>query len=179
LSPLDLVGGEAPSPEDRAEIERRLGRRPQGDFEVVVRDDDGAPMVIRNTPLLGDGTPMPTRFWLVDPEVRSAIGRLESTGGVRRAEAELDPDLIAAAHRRYADERDRALPVGHVGPTPSGGVGGTRQGVKCLHAHYAWFLAGGDDPVGRWVDDQLSAYLAARPSHRDEVEVEVDGGGQP
>ncbi|HBA94425.1 MAG TPA: hypothetical protein DCZ35_01130, partial [Acidimicrobiaceae bacterium] len=28
-------------------------------------------------------------------------------------------------------------------------------GVKCLHAHYAWFLAGGDDPVGRWVHARL------------------------
>jgi len=27
--------------------------------------------------------------------------------------------------------------------------------VKCLHAHYAWFLAGGDDPVGRWVQNRL------------------------
>jgi len=30
--------------------------------------------------------------------------------------------------------------------------------VKCLHAHYAWFLADGDDPVGRWVDERLSDY---------------------
>jgi hypothetical protein len=28
-------------------------------------------------------------------------------------------------------------------------------GVKCLHAHYAWYLAGGDDPVGRWVEAHL------------------------
>ncbi|MGH9182011.1 MAG: DUF501 domain-containing protein [Acidimicrobiales bacterium] len=34
-------------------------------------------------------------------------------------------------------------------------MGGTRTGVKCLHAHYAWFLAGGDDPVGRWAQSQL------------------------
>jgi uncharacterized protein len=27
--------------------------------------------------------------------------------------------------------------------------------VKCLHAHYAWWLAGGDDPVGAWVHEQL------------------------
>jgi hypothetical protein len=27
--------------------------------------------------------------------------------------------------------------------------------VKCLHAHFAAFLAGVDDPVGRWVADQL------------------------
>jgi exopolyphosphatase/guanosine-5'-triphosphate,3'-diphosphate pyrophosphatase len=39
-------------------------------------------------------------------------------------------------------------------------VGGTRQGVKCLHAHYAWYLAGGDDPVGRWVAERLAATLA-------------------
>ena len=148
---------------ERDEIARRLGRTPQGAFEVAVRDAAGAPMVIRNAPLLDDGTPMPTRFWLVDPEVRSAIGRLESTGGVRRAEREIDPEAIAEAHRRYAAERDLALPVGHDGPRPSGGVGGTRQGVKCLHAHYAWFLAGGDDPVGRWVDEQLPTYLVAQP----------------
>jgi hypothetical protein len=30
--------------------------------------------------------------------------------------------------------------------------------VKCLHAHYAWFLAGGNDPVGQWVHDRIEAY---------------------
>ncbi|MEC9449554.1 MAG: DUF501 domain-containing protein, partial [Actinomycetota bacterium] len=64
---------------------------------------------------------------------------------------------LADAHDRYAAERDAAIPVDHGGHRPSGGVGGTRQGVKCLHAHYAWFLAGGDDPVGRWVDARLAA----------------------
>jgi exopolyphosphatase/pppGpp-phosphohydrolase len=28
-----------------------------------------------------------------------------------------------------------------------------------LHAHYAWYLAGGDDPVGRWVAEQLGTRL--------------------
>jgi hypothetical protein len=42
---------------------------------------------------------------------------------------------------------------------PSGGVGGTRLGVKCLHPHYAWFLAGGDDPVGRWIERRLRTRL--------------------
>ena len=49
-----------------------------------------------------------------------------------------------------------SAPAPAEGPAPFGGVGGTRQGVKCLHAHYAWFLAGGDDPVGRWVADRLA-----------------------
>jgi hypothetical protein len=142
---------------DHEAVEALLGRAPLGEFEVVVRDDQGAPVVIRNAPLLDDGTPMPTRFWLVGSAERIAVGRLESEGGVRRAEAAVDPDALAAAHDEYAAERDAEIPTDHAGPRPSGGVGGTRRGVKCLHAHYAWYLAGGDDPVGRWVAEQLVA----------------------
>lgn len=143
--------------DDVAAVRDLIGRAPRGEFEVVVRDPDGLPVVVRNAPLLDDGEPMPTRYWLVGRREVLAVSRLESTGGVRQAEAELDPALVADAHRRYAAERDAALPPDHSGPAPHGGVGGTRQGVKCLHAHYAWFLAGGDDPVGAWVARQLAA----------------------
>jgi len=141
---------------DRAAVEDLLGRPVQGDFDVVVRHDDGSPVVLRNAPLLRDGTPMPTRYWLVGEPERTWISRLEAAGGVNRAEVDVDPAELAAAHARYAAERDAALPVEHDGPRPSGGVGGTRTGVKCLHAHYAWHLAGGDDPVGRWAEAHLS-----------------------
>jgi hypothetical protein len=141
--------------DDTAVVASLLGRAPQGGFAVAVRRADGTPRVIRNEPLLADGTPMPTRFWLIDPEDRRRVGRLEAAGGVRRAEAAVDPTRLAAAHATYAAERDAALPAGHDGPRPTGGVGGTRQGVKCLHAHYAWYLAGGDDPVGAWVAAEL------------------------
>jgi hypothetical protein len=134
-----------------------LGRPPEADFDVAVRTADGSPVVIRNAPLLADGTPMPTRYWLVDPPLVRAVSRLESGGGVRAAEAEVSADELAAAHAAYAAERDAALPPDHTGPRPSGGVAGTRRGVKCLHAHYAYFLAGGDDPAGRWVDERLRA----------------------
>ncbi len=137
-----------------------LGRPPREPFDVVVRDTAGEPVVIRNAPLLDDGAPMPTRYWLVGATERLAVDRLEAAGGVRRAEAAVDPAELAAAHRRYATERDAALPAGWAGSGPSGGVGGTRRGVKCLHAHYAWYLAGGDDPVGRWVAEQLAPVAA-------------------
>ena len=140
---------------DRASVAALLGRPPLAPFDVVVRAADGTPIVIRNAPLLDDGTPMPTRYWLVGPAERDAVSRLESEGGVRAAEAEVDADELAAAHRRYAADRDAALPPGWTGARPTGGVGGTRRGVKCLHAHYAWYLAGGDDPVGRWVARRL------------------------
>jgi hypothetical protein len=143
------------SADDVARVETLLGRRPQGAFSVAVRDEHGSPVVLRNAPLLDDGTPMPTRYWLVGPAEVVAVSRLEAAGGVRRAEADVDAAALADAHARYAAERDACVPAGHVGPRPSGGVGGTRTGVKCLHAHYAWHLAGGDDPVGRWVARQL------------------------
>jgi glycosyltransferase involved in cell wall biosynthesis len=150
--------GETPADTDeRARVEALLGRPTSARFEVVARGDDGRPLVIRNEPFLDDGTPMPTRYWLVDPELRARIGTIESLGGVRQAEAEVDPAELQQTHDRYAAERDAAIPSGHVGPRPSGGVGGTRRGVKCLHTHYAYLLAGGDDPIGRWVEARLAA----------------------
>lgn len=140
---------------DRERVAELLGRRPQGGYDIVVRRHDGWPVVLRNAPLLCSGRPMPTRYWLVDRELNREIGRLEALGGVDRAEVEVDPDALAAAHRAYATERDADMPFDHAGPRPSGGVGGTRIGVKCLHAHYANFLAGAADPVGRWVDERL------------------------
>jgi hypothetical protein len=136
-------------------VEALLGRRPRGDIDVVARDATGAPIVIRNPPILDDDIPMPTRYWLVGAVERRAVAELESHGGVRRAEAAVDATELATAHATYAAERDAAIPRGYDGPRPFGGVGGTRNGVKCLHAHYAWFLAGGDDPVGRWVQEQI------------------------
>ena len=53
---------------------------------------------------------MPTRYWLVGRREVLAVSRLEAAGGVRRAEAEIDPAPIADAHRRYAAERDAADP---------------------------------------------------------------------
>lgn len=140
---------------DRDAVAALLGRAPEGDFEVVVRDASGAPVVIRNAPFLADGRPMPTRYWLIGARERLLVSRLETTGAVDRAEAEVGLAVVAEAHARYAAERDACIDPAHTGPRPSGGVGGTRVGVKCLHAHYGWWLAGGDDPVGQWVADHL------------------------
>jgi uncharacterized protein len=140
---------------DAEEVARLLGREPEGGFTVVVRGGGRHPVVIANEPFLRDGTPMPTRYWLVDPALRVLVGRLEAAGGVREAGAQVDGAALADGHRRYAAERDALVPDDWNGPRPSGGVGGTRQGVKCLHAHLAWWLAGGDDVVGAWTAERL------------------------
>ena len=144
------------SDQDIARVTELLGRRPQGDFEVVVRDNTGDPVVVKNDPLLFDGTPMPTRFWLIGSQPHLLVSRLESAGDIDLAESEVDPQELAQTHMMYAIERDSQIPADHIGPRPHGGVAGTRTGVKCLHAHYAHWLAGGKDVVGDWVAKRLA-----------------------
>ena len=143
------------TPTDIDRVGELLGRLPQGQFEIVVRTKSGDPVVLRNAPFLDDGTPMPTRYWLLGEHETVIVGRLEASGGVNQAEADIGPTVLEETHNRYAAERDAAIDPTHAGPRPFGGVGGTRIGVKCLHAHFGWWLAMGDDPVGQWVADKL------------------------
>jgi hypothetical protein len=134
-----------------AQLERPL-RAP---VEVVVRCPLGLPVVASVPPLLDDGTPFPTRYWLTCPLASIRVGRIESAGGVKAMErwVESDPEVegrFRAAGVRYAAERDRLLPD-DVMNRPTGGVAGSRRGVKCLHAHYADAAAGNDNPVGEMV----------------------------
>ncbi len=136
--------------DDQLLVESLVGRPLGGRFAVVVRGGDGRPIVIENEPHLRDGTPMPTLFWLVDPELHEAVSRLESDGGVHRFEELVDPADLQRAHDEYATRRDAAT-VQKDRVRAKGGVGGTRVGVKCLHAHLANYLAGANDPVGELV----------------------------
>jgi len=110
---------------DHSRVEQLIGRPPQSAFDVVVRDGSGDPVVLRNAPFLDDGTPMPTRYYLVGPDLVRAVSRIEAAGGVRSAEREINDIEITMTHRAYGAERDAAIPTNHDGPRPSGGVGGT------------------------------------------------------
>lgn len=141
---------------DRATASAQIGRPVRSEVTVGRRCTLGLPIVITVPPLLEDGTPFPTRYWLTCPLAQRRVGRLEAAGGVRSMDrrAESDPDFgraLAAAHERYAAERDSHVPPG-TSPAPSGGVAGSDRGVKCLHAHLADHLAGNQNPVGVLVD---------------------------
>ena len=154
------------SPDDLAVVEAYLGRPLAGRCAVVVRRLDGRPVVIENEPHLRDGTPMPTLFWLVDPELHDAVSRLEGNGGVHRFEDLVDADALARTHEEYAQRRQRVT-MRTDGAQASGGVGGTRVGVKCLHAHLANFLVGANDPVGQLVAEEIVVPELRREDVRD------------
>ena len=148
---------------DLAVVAEQLGRPPLTDLSVVARCGPGHPLVIRNHPVDRAGKPFPTLFWLTCPTAVKVVSRVEGDGWIKRLDhrAREDPafgSALEAAHREYAAERGRWVPDA----AGWGGVGGTRTGVKCLHAHYANHLAGGADPVGAWVAERVE------PIHPDE-----------
>jgi exopolyphosphatase/guanosine-5'-triphosphate,3'-diphosphate pyrophosphatase len=141
---------------DLVAVREQLGREPVTPFTVVARCTGGHPLVIRNRPVDGEGRPFPTTYWLTCPEANRLVSRLESAGWIGRLNERYDADAsfraqVDAAHAAYAE--DRAMDLDEA--RSWGGVGGTARGVKCLHAHYAFHLAGGDDPVGRSVADEI------------------------
>lgn len=141
--------------DDRRVIEAQIGRPLRADSRTVSRCHLDLPVVVEVPPILEDGTPFPTLYWLTCPLATTRIGRLEGAGGVKRMEqkAGADPDFgrrLEAAHDSYAAKRDALVPD-DASPIPSGGVGGATTGVKCLHAHYAHTRSGDRNPVGELV----------------------------
>ena len=114
-------------PAERAQVTERLGREPRAPFRVVVRDGAGAPVVIRNAPFLDDGTPLPTTYWLVDPDLSRRVARLEADGGVRaRPRA---PSTRRSWPRRTTATRPPATPVStRTTPAPARSAGSGAPG---------------------------------------------------
>jgi exopolyphosphatase/guanosine-5'-triphosphate,3'-diphosphate pyrophosphatase len=155
---------------DLVQVEAQLGRKPLTSFTVVARCPTGHPLVIRNHPRDHEGNPFPTIYWLTCLQAVKAVSRVESDGWIKRLAERADlRDAVEEAHREYSLERERALP----GAGAWGGVGGTRSGIKCLHAHYAYHLAGGEDAVGAWVARRVEP---VHPKARGETVAAIDVG---
>jgi hypothetical protein len=124
--------------DDRALVERQLGRPPRAFRRVAVRCPFGLPAVTEQAPFDVAGRPFPTQFWLTCPHLVAALARVEAAGGVERwtAAAESDAELGESLARGHAEQRA-------LRPELPGGIGGAgRTGsLKCLHAHGAFALA--------------------------------------
>jgi hypothetical protein len=124
--------------DDRAIVERQLGRRPRAFRRVVARCPFGLPAVTEQAPYDESGAPFPTTFWLTCPHLVAAVSRVEAAGGVERwsERSRSDPELDSSLRRATAEQR-RLRPE-----LPAGIGGASRDGsLKCLHAHAAFALA--------------------------------------
>jgi uncharacterized protein len=137
--------------EDRAVVERQLGRPPRAFHRVVVRCPFGMPAVTEQTPYDDADEPFPTTYYVTCPFLVAAISRLEAAGGVERWSERVatDPDLAESLQRATREQRDvrRELAGSKTGLDDGSslelGIGGARrpERLKCLHAHAAFALA--------------------------------------
>ncbi len=140
--------------DERAVVERQLGRPPRAFLRVAVRCPFGNPAVTEQGPYDERGTPFPTTYWLTCPFLVAAVSRLEAGGGVERWTRAAEQDDKLAASLRAAQAEQRRLR-----PELDAGIGGSTRGgsLKCLHAHAAFALA----RPGYELGDRILAELPA------------------
>lgn len=158
---------EALTDKDIEVVTRQLGRPPRATVAVAHRCPCGNPDVVVTEPVLPDGTPFPTLYYLTCPIAAGLIGTLESSGMMRDMTDRLstDPALAASyavAHEAYlADRRKLADP-----PEIDGiSAGGMPTRVKCLHVLAAHALAAGPgvNPLGDEVLRELGSWWTSGP----------------
>ena len=76
---LQTIEGDA----DRLMVRQLLRRDPRSRYRIAAHDASGAPSVLVNAPLRDDGTPMPTRYYLVGEELVELLGQLQPFVGQR------------------------------------------------------------------------------------------------
>ncbi|MFA5800919.1 MAG: DUF501 domain-containing protein [Thermoleophilia bacterium] len=166
------MGGSRYSDADLVEIVTwQIGRRPTISFSVARECTFGWPAVIISSPFNANGDPNPNLYYLSCPYLRIALARLEDAGSIADLQQEImhNPDLMQnlsdaqAEHdlewRRAAGELAGSFRDDRVNIAGSG----KSSHLKCLHAHYAYFLVHPDYEVGmrisgmfgnNWCDDE-------------------------
>lgn len=152
LTPFTTIDAEA--------FEGQMGRPARGVLAVAYRCAHAVPAVVQTTPLLADGTPFPTMFYLCCSTLTAAVSRMESAGMMRLMSERLTQDeaLAAAyrsAHAEYLRVRNAVWDLGI--DVSAGGMPGR---VKCLHVLVAHALA-----VGRGVNPLGDEAVDALPDH--------------
>jgi uncharacterized protein len=153
--------------DDRATVERQLGRAPRAMRAVAHRCPCGNPDVVESSPRLPDGTPFPTLYYLTCPRAASAIGRLEASGLMREMTERLktDADLAEAYRRAHESYLARREAIAHVDEIDAISAGGMPTRVKCLHVLVGHALAAGRgvNPLGDEALDLLGPWWTAGP----------------
>jgi uncharacterized protein len=170
---------EAVTAEDREIIERQLDRPPRNLSGIARRCRHRCPQVVVNHPLPTpeENSVFPTVFWLTCPAAVQRISRIEDRGYIRRIQTSVQESRdffldLQDAHLEYIYlrnsllepdtrlelRRNRKSLAQSLESTGIGGVADMRS-IKCLHTHYAHYLATRRNPVGRLVDKLLDLDL--------------------
>ena len=155
--------------EDHLIIEKQIGRRPRGEFWVEKRCLKNSPVVILTYPVRGKEL-FPTLYYLTCPHLVKEVSQLEGSGLVRELQDRLASDEAfqkdfhdAQSHYRgkrfslLVPEEESMIGQNKVRIIKESGIAGAKNltRIKCLHAHYAHFLALGRNPVGEIVQKKL------------------------
>lgn len=167
---------EAITAQDRRIIGWQIRREPRNLYGVARRCKKQCPKVIINHPLSRKKTPadiFPTVFWLTCPKAVQRIGRIEDQGNIQRIQHHITNNFMLArnmrdAHQEYIFIRRSLVESSTLNRVRISekkvlknlerlGIGGVAdiKGIKCLHAHYAHYLATGNNPVGQLVADMI------------------------
>ncbi|MCS7234298.1 MAG: DUF501 domain-containing protein [Synergistetes bacterium] len=152
----------------------QISKKISGFLNVAKRCSWGYPQVILCYPLK-KGKPFPTLYWLTCPYLNKRVGDLESKGMISDLlnKIETNADLrkkLKEANKAYAEKRAALLSEkirnflklkfhSYLEVIEERGIGGVTEpeGVKCLHAHLAYYLADGKTPIGEEVLKILSS----------------------
>jgi uncharacterized protein len=160
------------SEDDRAAVERQIGRAPRAFRRVAVRCPFGLPAVTEQSPYDVAGEPFPTTYYLTCRHLAAAVARLEAAGGVERwtEAARVDPVLRSSLARATIRQRElrRGLAPDAAGKDEGAslelGIGGAArpERLKCLHAHVAFALAQPGYVLGERIVHELGALWPER-----------------
>lgn len=155
-----------PTPSDNLKeaVAAQLGRTPAIAFQVAVECPHGWPAVLENAPFTAEGQPNPNLFYLCCPHLRRRLSQLEGrgwTGWLEQAVSqneELRADLEAAQQLHAAKWARKASRLSTGPPIAPPLIAAARQRrlIKCLHAHYAFYLVYPRYQLGELISQKLT-----------------------
>lgn len=149
-------------------VEKQMGREMNNKIEVASYCKYGYPVTIKNYPIMNK-KPFPTMYWLTCPYLNDEISKLESKNYIEKIQEKIDENSemqneLKSAHEKEIKQRLKIiekeiekLPEPIQKTLKEKGIGGISEFkyVKCLHLHYAYYLSGEENPIGKEVDELL------------------------
>ncbi len=153
---------------DKEIISFQLGRNTLSPIvKVAKRCREGFPQVVFNFPTKDGKTWFPTIFWLTCPYLHYEVSKIENTGAIKKLEAEIARSPFL--RKKLLEDQKVCLHIRDAyfsflrAYDPYGekffkrGIGGVSNllKIKCLHLHYAFFLANRKGTIGELINEAL------------------------